>query len=153
MSSDAELVTAETTIGSSPDRVFAALTDPSTYPQWLRGCKEIRAVDADWPEPGSAFHHRVGVWPLHVDDRTEVVALDRPRRLELLARARPAGDARVVFDLAPEGDGCRVALRERPVHGPGHWLWAGGGRPLLALQLLARNKDSLRLLRDHVERG
>lgn len=152
MGTDAELVTAETTIEAPPDQVFAALIDPETYPHWLRGCKEIRGVDATWPEPGSAFHHRVGVWPLHVEDRTEVVALEPERRLELLAKARPAGEARVVFDLAAEGDGCRVALRERPVHGPGLWLWAAGARPLLGLQLLARNKDALRLLQELLER-
>jgi len=55
---DAELVTAETTIAAPPERVFAALTDPATYPHWLRGCKDIRGVDATWPAPGSAF-----CWP------------------------------------------------------------------------------------------
>lgn len=150
---DDELVTAETTITAPAARVFATLTDPETYPDWLRGCKQIRGVDAGWPEPGSAFHHRVGVWPVHVDDRTEVVAVEPDRRLELLAKARPAGEARVVFDLTDEGHRCRVALHERPVRGPGHWLWAIGGRPLLSLQLRARNKDSLRLLRELVERS
>ena len=64
--------------------VFAALIEPHTYPHWLVGAQEIRDIDDDWPSPGSAFHHRVGlVGPLTVADLTKVIGIEEPRRLSL----------------------------------------------------------------------
>ena len=53
------------------------------------------------PAPGSRFHHTIGVGPLKLDDHTEVIAADRPRRFELRAKGRPAGTARVTLEMHP----------------------------------------------------
>ena len=72
------------------ERVFAVVSDPTTYPDWLVGAREIRSVDDDWPQPGSLFHHRVGlVGPLTVADSPEVLEVDAPDA----PRARGAGPA------------------------------------------------------------
>ena len=39
---------------------FNVLVDPTTYPSWLVGAEEIRAVSDDWPAVGSRFNHVVG---------------------------------------------------------------------------------------------
>src|SRR5215204_4192576 len=92
------------TLPHPPTIVFDALVTPETYPDWLVGCREIRAVDADWPEVGSRFHHRVGlVGPLSVDDSTEVLAIDSPHQLVLEVRFRPLGRGKVTFTLEPGG--------------------------------------------------
>jgi uncharacterized protein YndB with AHSA1/START domain len=86
--------------------VFAALTTPETYPQWLLGCQDIRAVDKGWPGPGTKFHHRVGlVGPVTVSDSTMVLEVDDPERLVLEVRARPLGRGQVTFTLRATSDG------------------------------------------------
>jgi uncharacterized protein YndB with AHSA1/START domain len=104
------------------DRVFRAICDPHTYPSWLVGAREIRSVDDEWPEPGSAFHHRVGlVGPLTVADSSEVLEIEPPRLLVLEVRARPFGRARAEFHLEqvpPGADGqqrTRITLAETPI--------------------------------------
>ena len=62
------------------ERVFEVVSDPRTYPDWLVGAQEIRSVDEDWPQPGSRFHHRVGlVGPLTIPDSTSSVEVEARR--------------------------------------------------------------------------
>ena len=115
------------------------LADPSSYGHWVVGSKRIRDADASWPTPGSRFHHTVGVGPIAVDDHTESLAADPPRRLVLRAKARPLGLAKVEIELEPAPGGTCVTLRENPT---------GVQKPLAyfpPLQLLAwlRNAESL----------
>jgi uncharacterized protein YndB with AHSA1/START domain len=103
-------------ITASVERVFDALCDPRTYPQWLIGAKEIRAIDDGWPEPGSRFHHRVGiVGPLTVEDNTKVLELEPPRLLVLEVRARPFGRGQVRFEVHPTAQGSEVVVEEHPI--------------------------------------
>src|SRR5215207_3487776 len=94
------------------ERVFEVVSDPRTYPEWLVGAREIRSVDEDWPQPGSRFHHRVGlVGPLTVADSSEVLEVDPPASLVLEVRARPFGRARAEFRVADAGgDRTRITL-------------------------------------------
>lgn len=137
----------ESFIDASPECVFEVLLDVYTYPDWLVGCKEIRACDSSWPSPGARFHHRVGVGPLSVDDSTSLVALEPPRRLVLEARAGPVGTAKVVFEVTPEGEGSRVAIIEEAVDGPAAALESDVQENLLEF----RNDESLRRLGECVE--
>lgn len=148
-----DAATSSTEITAPADRVFNVLLDPTTYPDWLRGAKRIRSVDDQWPAPGAAFHHVVGAGPLVIADKTAMVDHDRPHRLELRAAARPTGVAQVVFTLMPTASGTTVTISERPCAGPMRLLWEHGGRPALEPLLRARNADSLRLLKDLVERA
>ena len=129
-------------IPASPAQVFAVLTDAHTYGDWVVGTKEIRSVDADWPAPGSGFHHTVGVGPLATRDETRVRALDPPRRLSLRARAWPGGEAHVTLLLEEAGTGTRVTMLEEPVSGPGRWLHS----PVMDATIHARNTVALRRL-------
>ena len=47
-------------VPAPPEAVFAVLSDPETYPEWLAGAQHIRQVDGDFPAPGSQFDHEVG---------------------------------------------------------------------------------------------
>ena len=103
-------------IHRSPQTVFDALIDPNTYPSWLVGCKAMRAIDEGWPEPGTRFHHRVGVvWPIQLDDYSVCREIDPPERLVLEVRARPVGRARVEFRLEPDDDDTIVHFSEVPI--------------------------------------
>lgn len=97
----------------SPERVFAVLSDPSSYGRWVVGSDTVRDADDAWPAVGSRFHHRVGVGPLKINDHTEVLESDPPRRLVLHAKARPLfGTARVELDLERRGGGTLVTMVE-----------------------------------------
>lgn len=101
-------------IPAEPERIWAVLADPGSYAYWVVGSDAIRDADAGWPAPGTKIHHRVGIGPFKLNDDTQVVVADAPRRLVLHARARPFGTARVELALAAEGTSTRVTMVEEP---------------------------------------
>ena len=124
------------------ERVFEVVSDPTTYPEWLVGCREVRAVDDDWPQPGSVFHHRVGlIGPLTLADSTKSLAVDPPRLLVQEVRARPLVRGRAEFRLAEvTPDRTRITIDETVI---GHMAPLA---PLLAKSIEARNRASLNAL-------
>ena len=129
--------------------VFATLIEPRTYPHWLVGAKEIRSVDADWPRPGSAFHHRVGLaGPLTVADMTKVIDIDEPKLLSLEVRGRPIGRGCATFSLresGADGGATVVELDEVPIGR------LAPLRPLVDPLTARRNERSLDRLADLLE--
>ena len=83
-------------------------------PEWLAGAANIRDVDHAWPEPGSRFHHTVGVGPVKIPDSTKVVRVEVDRLLCLAVRARPFISAIATFSLVSDGQRCVVTLEEEP---------------------------------------
>ena len=92
--------------------MFAVLSDPFTYGDWVVGSDAVREADPEWPAPGARLHHRVGLGPLSVDDHTEVLECDAPWRLALRAQARPLGSARVELILTPRQQATLVTMLE-----------------------------------------
>src|SRR5690606_28003513 len=130
------------------------ISEPRTYPRWLRGARRIREVEHEWPEPGAAFHHEVGVAPFLLHDATTVREVSPPTLLDLQAKARPTGVAHVRFELeALAGGTTRVVLHEAPESGPGRVVWTLGGRLWMSPLLGARNESSLSQLKQLVEGG
>jgi uncharacterized protein YndB with AHSA1/START domain len=129
---------------TTPERTFEVLSQPRHYGFWVTGSREIEDHDPRWPQPGSAFRHTQGVWPLLISDTTSVVACDAPRRLELEARVRPLLVARIILELFPQNGGTRVRMEEVPAGGV---LELPLKLPPWPLLLQARNKESLRRLR------
>ncbi|MGB7360401.1 MAG: SRPBCC family protein, partial [Mycobacterium sp.] len=86
-------VTRETT--ASVQWVWDLLADGWTYSQWVVGNSRMRAVDRDWPTPGSQIHHSIGLWPLVINDTTTVEKCTPLEELVLLAKTRPFGAARI----------------------------------------------------------
>src|SRR3981189_879079 len=95
---------------ATPEQVWAVMADGWTYSQWVVGNGRMRAVDADWPAPGSKIHHTIGVWPLIINDETVVEACTPRRELVLLARVRPFSKARNTVSLKPSPPGVRLAM-------------------------------------------
>ena len=142
---------ATTVVEIAADRqtVFDFLTEPRTYPDWLVGAQDMRAVEPAWPSPGARFHHRVGVGPFHIDDSTTVLELDAPDSMLLRASIGPLGAALVRFDL--EGNGTtRLTMDERPESGVVHVLGRAGS-PLLRASIWGRNRVALNQLRSLIE--
>lgn len=136
-------------INVPPERVFACLADPQTYADWVVGSDSVRDADPTWPAVGSRFHHRVGVGPIKINDHTEVIELEAPRRLVLRARARPLGTARVAMGLEARAGGTFVTMEETA----GDPLSYLGINPLTEWLVRLRNVESLRRLKRIAETG
>ncbi|MGC5221092.1 SRPBCC family protein [Micromonospora sp. DT81.3] len=127
----------------SPADVFAVLGNGWLYPSWVVGASRMRDVDESWPRPHSRLHHSFGVWPVPIDDKTESLEWDPPRRAVMKARGWPVGEARVTLDVKPRGaDGCIVRIQEEAVSGPATLVPA----PLMDVMLHWRNTETLHRL-------
>jgi uncharacterized protein YndB with AHSA1/START domain len=135
-------------IAAPPEEVFAVLSDGWCYSNWVVGTSHIRAVDRDWPAPGSRVHHASGAWPAVVRDETAVESSQPGKRLVLTAKGWPLGEARVQIDLDLDGDDTHVTMIETPVKGPGKWLH----NPATEALLHRRNVESLARLTALVQR-
>ncbi len=130
-------------INAPPQAVWDVLADGWLYANWVVGASRIRDVDDGWPRPRCRIHHSVGLWPLLIDDSTEVLSAETGRELVLRARAWPAGEAHVRIRLAPErAEHTTVSIVEDAAAGPGKLI----PRPGRQLVIVPRNKETLRRL-------
>src|SRR4051794_29815125 len=116
-------------IDAPPSAVYEKLLDPSCYPEWILGAKELRGADRSWPKPGARFHHRVGAGPITLADNTKLLVAETDRRVVLEVRIRPLGVGKVQLDLKPRARGrkTKVVMNERVTSGPFRWV----GRPFV----------------------
>ena len=61
----------ESLIDAPLEAVFDVLQDGRRYADWVVGASRIRKVDPQFPEPGTSFGHKLGVWPLLFNDEAE----------------------------------------------------------------------------------
>ena len=127
-----------------PQAIWDALSDSRAYGYWVVGSKVIRDADATWPAVGSKIHHTVGVGPFELSDHTESIESEEPRRLQLRAKGRPLGTAKVTLEMTPKDGGTVVEMTENP---------DGLFRPLaflppLQVFSLLRNSESLMRLEE-----
>ena len=135
-------------VHATPQAVWDVLGDGWLYPLWVVGASRMREVDDGWPATGSKLYHSVGVWPLLIDDNTEVTASVELKSLTLRARGWPVGEARVDIRLEPVGAETEVTIREDAVSGPGVLV----PPPVRGLTLAWRNTETLRRLAYIAER-
>jgi hypothetical protein len=126
----------------SPEQVFAVLNDGWTYPLWVVGASRMRDVDDGWPAPGTKLHHSFGVWPVLIDDSTEVLEHEPSKRLVLEARGWPIGKARVEISVEANGDGSLVRIAEDATGGPARLV----PEPVRQATIDFRNRETLRRL-------
>ncbi|HEU5104742.1 MAG TPA: SDR family NAD(P)-dependent oxidoreductase [Solirubrobacterales bacterium] len=135
-------------IDATPEEVFAVLSDPQRYPDWVVGAAGIRDEDAEFPAVGSRFHHKVGSWPVGLKDHTEVTAVEPPHRIVLKAKARPLGTATIAIDLHESAGGTEVEMEEVPGDRLTSLL---AGNPIADTVLRVRNAEALARLKRVVE--
>src|SRR6187549_195468 len=102
----------ERRIKTTPDQVWDVLADGWLYPLWVVGATRMRAVDDEWPRTGAKLHHSAGVWPVVLDDNTEVLDCREGQFLGLRARGWPMGEAEVAITLTPSGGRTDVEIVE-----------------------------------------
>lgn len=131
-------------------RVWDVLANGWTYSGWVVGNSLIRAVGSDWPASGAGILHSVGAWPAVIDDETVVESRITGEELVLLAKIRPAAEARITMQLSDIPGGCRVAMTEVAVSAP---LRRVPGRVQL-LGVAPRNRECtwrLAMIAEHAE--
>lgn len=138
-------------VRATPEQVWSVLADGWLYPLFVVGAARMRDVDDTWPAVGSRLHHSVGSWPVMIDDTTEVLEVEEGKRILLLARAWPAGQAHVEISLEPSAgqgdDHTVVTIVENATAGPGALV----PKPIQDAQLHVRNIETLRRLAFVVE--
>jgi len=129
-------------VACRPQAVLDVLADGWSYATWVVGTSAIRHVSDDWPRADARVDHSFGVWPLTIDDFTEVHAWRPGSGIDLLVRGWPAGEAHVRIDVRSAGPGCEVRIVEDAVSGPGLLV------PRIVRQAIlhARNSETLRRL-------
>lgn len=142
------MATNRTVIPVPVETVFAVLSDPRTYDEFVVGTKRIRRFEPTWPDKGSEFHHTLGVGPFILRDLTRVEEVDEPLRLVLRAQMRPVAVNRVAFALRPVEDGTEVEVEEHAIEGPAAVLW----NPAFDGLMWLRNQAMLRRLTRVAER-
>jgi len=135
-------------VKASPAQVWDVLADGWLYSGWVVGASRVREVDDSWPGVGSKLHHSVGLWPLLIDDFTEVTDATPGVSLSLRARGWPVGEAAVDIRLTPVGADTEVSIAEDAVAGPGTLV----PPPLRGLTLRWRNAETLQRLAYIAER-
>lgn len=136
------MTTNSRTIKTVPDKVWDVLADGWLYPLWVVGATRMRDVDGSWPRTGSKLHHSVGVWPLVLDDDTEVLECEPGRFLRLRAKGWPLGEAEVTLTLTAAGADTLVEIGENVTSGPGRFV----PEPLRSAAIKVRNVETLRRL-------
>lgn len=134
-------------VAATPEQVWSVLADGWLYALWVVGAARMRDVDDTWPAVGSRLHHSVGSWPLLIDDTTEVLEVEENRRLLLLARGWPAGQAHVEIVVEPRGAGAVLTMVEQATSGPGALI----PKVIQDPQLHLRNVEALSRLAHVVE--
>jgi hypothetical protein len=138
----------ETIVEAPVEAAWAVLADADAYEDFVVGTKRIRGHDPEWPRPGAALYHSVGAGPFVLRDRSRVLSADPNRCLRIQVGVRPAGEAEVVFTLAPESPTrTRVTIEERPTRGVIKRIW----NPLLDRMTQGRNAELLRRFSNIVE--
>jgi uncharacterized protein YndB with AHSA1/START domain len=136
---------ARTTVAAAPAAVYAAITDPETYPDWLAGAQRIRRVDPDFPREGTRFDHEVGASDsLTVNDDSTAVIDDPPHRFQLEVHVGPVTGL-VDFQLRAVDEGTEVVFRESLTGR------LGLAMPVLRAAIHTRNKASLERLKQRFE--
>jgi uncharacterized protein YndB with AHSA1/START domain len=132
----------EITVDAPPAAVWAVLADPPSYEEWVVGNKEVRDHDPSWPAAGSEFHHKVGLGPIAVKDKSVCLGAQPPLRLVMNVRALPVGHGIVTFELREQGAGTVVVMEEHASGGPAKLLW-----PVFDPLIKLRNAETLRRLK------
>ncbi|CAA9372878.1 MAG: hypothetical protein AVDCRST_MAG75-240 [uncultured Propionibacteriaceae bacterium] len=131
------------------DAVWDVLADGWTYASWVVGASRVRDVDPNWPEVGSSLHHSFGLWPLVINDRTDVLGCHPGKQLVLQARGWPTGEATVnirIDDLGPRES--LLSIQEDVSAGPVLLV----PQPLRQAATVPRNRETLRRL-GHLAEG
>ncbi|MFG3496974.1 SRPBCC family protein [Streptomyces sp. NPDC047928] len=130
-----------------PEAVWAVLSDPGMYAEWVVGTEDTHPLEGVWPEVGSSLRYTVRLGPRRFEGSTVVRRMEYPAVLELEADGGPAGSARIAIDVRPWGENTLVIVDEHPLRG----LGGRAHNAVLEAALQLRHRRMLRRLAEVVE--
>jgi hypothetical protein len=133
----------------SAARCFELLEDPRALRLLVAGAREIRHFDPRWPDPGTTIDHSVGIQPLVIRDRTEVVMCEPGQRLLLHARVQLFGSFSVDFRISPHPEGSELTVEE---HATGGLAGLPGLKVAADAAVILRNRWLCRRFRQLVDK-
>jgi uncharacterized protein YndB with AHSA1/START domain len=135
-------------VTASCQQVWDVLAEGRSYTQWVVGNSRTRAVGSDWPQPGAAIRHSIGVWSVVINDQTSVENCAPPHELVLRAGLGWLGAARISMRLDDISGGCRVEMTEVGIKG----LISLIPERLMLLAIWPRNRECIWRLGSMAER-
>jgi uncharacterized protein YndB with AHSA1/START domain len=93
-------------IDAPADTIFDIYSDIERFPEWEVGVREVKDVTGPGDQPGTIYSVRYGPFA----SRSEVVEVERPRRLVTTTAGVFGLRARSTSELAPEAGGTRLTI-------------------------------------------
>ncbi len=93
-----------------PQRVFAVLSDLDRLPEFSDMTVAVRNGPGRLIATGDRFEQAVKVLGIEFDTDWEVTSVVADTLIELKGKSLSNGTARLVQQIVPEGDGCRVTF-------------------------------------------
>lgn len=118
----------EVEIGASPERVYEVVMDPRRLEDWVTIHAELKEAPAGELAEGSELSQCLRLAGQKFTVRWRVVQDDCPRRVVWEGRGPVGSKARVVYELAPDGDGGTRFTYINEYSLPGGALGRLGGR-------------------------
>jgi uncharacterized protein YndB with AHSA1/START domain len=87
-------------IAAPPERVFAYVTVPASWPRWHPASRAVRGVTERTPKVGESVVETFEVAGRRADATWTTVELDPPRRWSAIATAPGGGSARLTYTLS-----------------------------------------------------
>lgn len=107
--------TSEVRTQASPDRVFAAMTDPEAMSRWMPNLVGIEALSEGPLQVGSRFRETRRMFGREATEHFEVTGYEPDRRLVLRVDGSQGTTGKGIFlfdhELVSEGEDTRVILR------------------------------------------
>ncbi|MDV5144027.1 SRPBCC family protein [Streptomyces sp. SBC-4] len=130
-----------------PGAVWAVLSEPTRYAEWVVGPSESMPLDHAWPDVGSRLRYTVPLGPWSAEGVTTVRHRESGKELELEAAFKALGTARIFLQLRPWGEETLVVCDEHPLRGVGGTLH----NPAVEVLLQLRHRGMLARLAKLVE--
>lgn len=99
----------ETEVAAPPEIVYAALTDVTHWPQFLRAVTRIEVLTPGAVAAGTTFRETRTMFGRSASEQMTVAALDPPRRFVLTAESHGMR-YRTIQEIAAAGSGSRLRL-------------------------------------------
>ena len=99
-------------LDAAPDKVWPYIVVPEKMMQWRKDITRFGVIDKGQPRMGQRFfiEKEIGGKTRRFDSMTTV--LERGRKFAFEAKAADFARVKAVYEVVPEGDGCRFTIDE-----------------------------------------
>ena len=100
------------TLNATPDKVWLFVIEPEKMVQWRTDIKKFEMIDERHPEVGKRFSIEKEIQGKVQRFDCTIAQLEENRRFAFEAEAAGFAKVSAVYEIIPEGDGCRFIINE-----------------------------------------